>query len=146
MEQDKVMIEEMVNVQANNKNIADALTQKTGKTFKSQDVRNIKTRLKEAKNVETIEEILAKIKAAGGEVKYKKAEGTNDVQTLFIQTVTMKKNLARNKPTLFESDTTFGNNTKTYTFVTFRYFRLSTRHFFHFSFLFDKLGFPFFPD
>ena len=45
MEEDKVMIGEMVNVQANNKNIADALMQKTGKTFKSQDVRNIITRL-----------------------------------------------------------------------------------------------------
>ena len=64
--------------------------------------------------METIEEILAKIKAAGGEVKYKKAEGTNDVQTLFIQTVTMKKNLARNKPTLFESDTTFGTQSEGY--------------------------------
>ena len=38
---------------------------------------------------------------SGGEVNYKKAEGTNDVDTLFIQTVTMKKNLARNKPTIF---------------------------------------------
>ena len=48
----------MLNIQANNKNIADFLSKKTGKMFNSQDVRNIVSGLNDAKNVETIEETL----------------------------------------------------------------------------------------
>ena len=35
-EKDKAMVSEMLNVQANNKNIADVLSKKTGKIFNSQ--------------------------------------------------------------------------------------------------------------
>ena len=59
-------------------------------------------------------ETLAMIRSSGGDVKYKKIENTNDVKPLFIQKETMKRKLARNKPTLFESDTTFGTQSQGY--------------------------------
>ena len=44
-ESDKAIVSEMLNVQANNKNIADVLSKKTVKMFNSQDIRNIVSRL-----------------------------------------------------------------------------------------------------
>ena len=44
-ESDKAIVSEMLNVQANNQNIADVLSKKTGKIFNSQDIRNIVSRL-----------------------------------------------------------------------------------------------------
>ena len=113
--EDENFIMGMVDIQANNKNIAEVLSKKTGKAFNSQDVRNIVSRIKEnEKDEETIEEILADVRLSGGEVKYKKKDGTNDVNVLFIQTLSMKKKLIRNKPQLFESDTTFGTQVEGY--------------------------------
>ena len=44
-ESDMAIVSEMLNVQANNKNIADVLSKKTVKMFNSQDIRNIVSRL-----------------------------------------------------------------------------------------------------
>ena len=44
----------------------------------------------------------------GGEVRYKKEKGSNNVEVLWIQTQDMRKQLALTKPHLFECDTTFG--------------------------------------
>ena len=105
----------LVDAQATNKNIAEVLTKKTGKSFSSQDVRNIVTRIKDTNmNVETIEEVLAEIKEDAGDVKYKKKDGSNDVEVLFIQTETMIKGVVKNRPDLFESDTTFGTQIEGY--------------------------------
>ena len=79
--EEKDFIKEMVDVQANNKNIAEMLSNKTGRQFNSQDVRNIVSRIQESdKDKESIEELLTKIKEAGGSYKYRKMDGTNDVR------------------------------------------------------------------
>ena len=44
-ESDKAIVSEMLNVQANNKNIAGVLSKKTGKMFSLQDIRNSVSRL-----------------------------------------------------------------------------------------------------
>ena len=44
-ESDMAIVSEMLNVQANNKNIADVLSKKTVKMFNLQDIRNIVSRL-----------------------------------------------------------------------------------------------------
>ena len=43
-ESDKAIVSEMLNVRANNKNIADVLSKKTGNMFILQDIRNIVSR------------------------------------------------------------------------------------------------------
>ena len=58
-------------------------------------------------NAKTVEEALAEIVDKGGEVRYTKKDGTNNVETLLVQTEEQKKHLLKCKPTLFQSDTTF---------------------------------------
>lgn len=63
-------------------------------------------------NAKTVEETLAEIVDKEGEVQYTKKEGTNIVETLLVQTKEQKKHLLKCKPTLFQSDTTFGTQSE----------------------------------
>ena len=51
---------------------------------------------------------MADIVAKGGEFRYSKKEGTNDVETLLIKTYDQKEHLNKCKPKLFQADTSFG--------------------------------------
>ena len=55
------------------------------------------------------EEILAKVKDAGGNVNFSK-DSTKNVDVLRIQTQDMVAMLKTEKPRLFQCDTTFGEN------------------------------------
>lgn len=114
--EDQLFVSGLKEASASNSNIADVLTKKTGKPFKAQDVFNIVTQINKGLEgeKESIEEVLAQIKEDGGDAKWKKKDGSNDVKALLVQTATMKANLARSKPMVFETDTTFGTQEEGY--------------------------------
>ena len=96
-------------------NIAAMLNSKGGhgQTYDAQFVRNIKAKLdKTDGNAKTVEEALAEIVDKGGEVRYTKKDRTNNVETMLVQTEEQKKHLLKGKPTLFQSDTTFGTQSE----------------------------------
>ena len=57
---------------------------------------------------------MGEIVDAGGEVKYKKETGNDNVDVLWVQTKDMKAQLVQNKPHVFECDTTFGTQAEGY--------------------------------
>ena len=96
------------NAKANANNIATCLNQKTGKIFSGRDVRNLIKKIEDNDlNPPKAEDILAKIKDAGGRVSYTK-NAENLVDVLWIQTADMVNMLGKEKPRLFQNDTTFG--------------------------------------
>ena len=107
-EDDKDYVKELLTAKANPNNIATCLNQKTGKLYSGQDVRNL---IKKINDNETdnpkAEDILGKIQDAGGRVAYTK-NSENFVDVLWIQTADMVHMLNKEKPRLFQNDTTFG--------------------------------------
>ena len=60
----------------------------------AQFIRNIKAKLdKTYGNAKTVEEALSEIVDKGGEVRYTKKDGTNNVDTMLVQTEEQKKAL-----------------------------------------------------
>ena len=110
-ENDKDYVKELVTAKANANNIAACLNSKTGKLYSGQDVRNLikKINANEMDNPKA-EDILGKIKDAGGRVAYTK-NGDGFVDVLWIQTADMVDMLNKEKPRLFQNDTTFGKLT-----------------------------------
>ena len=114
-EDDKDFVKGLIRAKTTARNIADVLSERTGKHFKTMDVRNIISRIKENEEKSTtVEEALSDIIDKGGEVRYKKEKGSNNVEVLWIQTQDMRKQLALTKPHLFECDTTFGTQNEGY--------------------------------
>ena len=111
---DKEFVRGLLRVRANPRNIADVLRERTGKDFKTQDVRNLISRIKQHEELSSVEEALAEIKDGGGEVRYRKEEGNDNVDVLWVQTADMKKQLIKIKPQVFECDTTFGTQAEGY--------------------------------
>ena len=109
-DEDKEYLKELKNVKANAKNIAACLSHKTGKNYNSQDIRNLIKKMDDADITKPkAEEILAKVKDAGGNVNFSK-DSTKNVDVLRIQTQDMVAMLKTEKPRLFQCDTTFGEN------------------------------------
>jgi hypothetical protein len=107
-EEDNDFVKELLKVSANPRNIANALTERTGKDFTAQDVRNLTARIKDTEeNKTSVEESLGQIRDGGGEVRYKKEEISDNVDVLWVQTKGMKDQLKQTKPLVFECDTTF---------------------------------------
>ena len=114
-EEDNDFVKELLKVKAYPRNIANALTERTGKDFTAQDVRNLTTRLKNTEeNKTSVEESLGQIRDSGGEVRYKKEVDSNNVDVLWVQTKDMKDQLKQTKPLVFECDTTFGTQAEGY--------------------------------
>ena len=112
---DKEFVKGLMRAKTNVRNIADVLSERTGKDYKTQDVRNIISRMKQQEeNVVTVEESLGEMRDGGGDVRYKKEKDTNNVDVLWIQTKDMRKQLALTKPHVFECDTTFGTQNEGY--------------------------------
>ena len=114
-EDDKKFVKGLLRARANPRNIADVLTERTGKDFRAQDVRNLITKIKQHEdNPSTVEEALGEIRDGGGEVRYKKEKKNDNVDVLWVQTKDMKNQLSRTKPQVFECDTTFGTQAEGY--------------------------------
>ena len=107
-EEDRDYLKDLMNAKANPKNIAACLSQKTGKQYNGQDVRNLIKKIDESDLCKPkAEEILGKIKDAGGNVLFTK-DANKQVDVLWIQTADMVNMLKKEKPRLFQNDTTFG--------------------------------------
>ena len=107
-DEDQEYLKDLHNAKANANNIATCLNQKTGKIFSGRDVRNLIKKIEDNDlNPPKAEDILAKIKDAGGRVSYTK-NTENLVDVLWIQTADMVNMLGQEKPRLFQNDTTFG--------------------------------------
>ena len=107
-EEDKDYLIDLKNAKANPKNIATCLNQKTGRQYNSKDVRNLIKKIDDSEvDKPKAEEILGKIKDAGGNVSYTK-DANKRVDALWIQTGDMVEMLKKEKPRLFQNDTTFG--------------------------------------
>ena len=61
-----------------------------------------------------VEEILGSYREEGGYVFYSKAEGSDNVDVLFIQTREMIEHLGKNYPNVCQCDTTFGTSSEGY--------------------------------
>ena len=57
---------------------------------------------------------MGEIVDAGGEVRYKKETGNDNVDVLWVQTKDMKAQLVQTKPHVFECDTTFETQAESY--------------------------------
>ena len=76
---------DLIGAKASNRNIAEVLTQRIGKPYNTQDVRNIFTHLKSTnKEILTLEESLKHMNYGGGNVRYKKMDRTDNVGALWI--------------------------------------------------------------
>ena len=105
----------MIKVKANPMNIASVLTERKGIQFKAQDVRNVISNIKRSEEVViTAEESLEEVINSGGDVRYRKQDGNDNVEVLWIQTKEMRYQLKRCSPLLFECDTTFGTQVEGY--------------------------------
>ena len=95
--------------------IADTLSQKTGDSYNTKDIKNLikKYKSKEKCN-DTLEKHLDEVRRNGGTVRVEKDVNTGYVKVLWIQPKEMKDMVARVKPTVFQNDTTFGTNCQGY--------------------------------
>ena len=85
-EEDRDYLKDLMNAKANPKNIAACLSQKTGKQYNGQDVRNLIKKIDESDLCKPkAEEILRKIKDAGGNVLFTK-DVNKQVDVLWIPT------------------------------------------------------------
>ena len=75
---------------------------------------NLTARLNKDKETSPVEQVLGDIRENGGEVKYTKADGSDNVDVLWVQTKDMRDHLQRIKPHVFQCDTTFGTSSEGY--------------------------------
>lgn len=81
-EEDLKFVWELSKAGTKTKNIAEFLSERTGKDFNVQDIHNIVNGANKdgTINEPSVEESVAKIRESGGDVRYKKADNTNDVE------------------------------------------------------------------
>ena len=92
---------------ASARNVAECLSQKTGKEYNRQDVHNLMKKIVDDKEIITAEAVLGNIKDKGGNVMYFR-EDNNCVDVLLFQTKDMIDLLKKENPRVYQSDTTFG--------------------------------------
>ena len=85
-EDDLEYVKGLVNAKVNPQNISKILVNRTGKDFNYKDVSNIISRIKKDEKSCPVEQVLGKLRDEGGEVKYKKSEGSDNVNILWVQT------------------------------------------------------------
>ena len=108
-EEEKVYVKDLTKVKANPRNIAACLKQRTGNDYSTQDVRNIIKNIEKTDfSVPKVDEVLAKIKAGGGIVRYIKDPVSGFVEVLLVQTRDMRELVKQEKPKFYQNDTTFG--------------------------------------
>ena len=106
----KNLIKELDNAGASHRCVADVVQAKTGNIFGTKDIYNHLAKFKKSMmDGDVLEKYLARVETEGGTVKWKKSSD-DKVVVLWIQTYSMKKDIARSKPWLFQTDTTFGTN------------------------------------
>ena len=106
-EEEKVYLKELIKTNTSARNIADCLSQRTGKEYSRLDAHNLIRKLSDEDDSPSAEAILANIKDAGGNVSYSKDEN-KCVDVLFLQTHDMVDMLENQNPRVYQSDTTFG--------------------------------------
>ena len=95
--------------------MAEVITQRTGESYNSKDVKNLLTKVKKKETeVDGLEKHLDEVRRNGGTVLVDKDKKTGYVNAMLVQTKEMKDMLSRVKPTVFENDTTFGTNSQGY--------------------------------
>ena len=104
-------VEELAKAGAAPRNIADCLNAKTGKRYQGKDVTNIISRLKQkVDDGGILEEHLREIVQEKGEVLWHKNRDTGYVEVLYIQTASMRSDIERTRPYIWQCDTTFSTN------------------------------------
>ena len=113
-EGEKEYLKELMSTNASARNIAQCLSQKTGREYNRQDVQNLTRKLSEKdEEPPSVEAILGNIQDNGGNVSYSRDEN-NCVDVLMIQTHDMVDLLKRENPRVYKSDTTFGTSKEGY--------------------------------
>ena len=91
------------------------MTARTGDQYKSKDIRNLLQKLKDkVANGDNLEKELDLLRNNGEIIRVDKDTNTRFVNSLCVQTKSMKESIARIKPTVFQSDTTFSTNREGY--------------------------------
>ena len=99
--------------------IAESLTARTGDQYKSKDIRNLLQKLKDkVANGDNLEKELDLLRNNGEIIRVDKDTNTRFVNSLWVKTKSMKESMARIKPTVFQSDTTFLTNREGYKLMT----------------------------
>ena len=106
-EEGEAYARELIKTKASATNIAACLSNKTGKDFTRKDINNLCMKLSDNEKISAAEQVLGDIQDAGGLVRYS-LDTENSVDVLFIQTQDMKEMFIKERPRLFQCDTTFG--------------------------------------
>ena len=109
-EEEVELVKQLDEASAKPASIAEVLNKKRGQgaTFDGQFIRNMRSKLAKNKEVKTVKEALIEVEESGGQVRIEKKAGTDDVEVLILQTSEQRKHLAKCKPKVFQTDTTFG--------------------------------------
>ena len=82
-EEDKAYLKELMSINASVRNIAECLSQKTGKEYNRQDVHNLMKKIVDDKETITAEAVLGNLKDNGGNVLYSR-DDCSCVDVLFF--------------------------------------------------------------
>ena len=111
------LVADLEKAKAKPRKIAQVLTERKGgkEKFTGKDVSNIIAKLKnKSEDDKPLEDVLNEVIKEGGHVKVSKDPQTGYVDVIWLQTAAMIKQLAREKPLVFQSDTTFSTNAESY--------------------------------
>ena len=98
--------------------MAEVISQRTGDSYNSKDVKDLLTKAKKKEDEDVgLEKHLDEVRRNGGTVLVEKDKKTGYVNAMLVQTKEMKDMLSRVKPTVFENDTTFGTNSQGYKLI-----------------------------
>ena len=106
--EDEDYIAELAKAKAKNRIIADRVSERTGKNFKTKDINNLIRKFGNLDDEDTcLEKDLQSYITEGGDVQYRKDED-GYIDVLWIQTAFMREAVTSCRPRTFEVDTTFG--------------------------------------
>merc|ERR1719318_602931 len=109
-DEDLRKIQELDSVGASRRRVASALSDRTGNTYQTKDVYNALGRIKQTiADVEKLEKYLANVQLEGGIVNWCKNQA-DEVSVLWVQTQSMRADVERTKPWVWQCDTTFSTN------------------------------------
>ena len=109
-DEDVKFMNELDAVGASRRRIAERMGDKTEKVYKAKDIQNAMMKLKRAiADGGMLEKYLADIQTDEGDVKWSK-NLKGEVEVLWIQTRSMAQDVARTRPYVWQTDTTFSTN------------------------------------
>ena len=111
--EDEEYIAELGKAKAKNRIIAERISEKTGKNFKTKDINNLLRKFGNSEEDTCLEKDLQTYITEGGDVQYRKDED-GYIDVLWIQTGYMKEAVTASQPRTFEVDTTFGTCEENY--------------------------------